>query len=50
MVKTIVDLLSTIFLIALAAFLVKNASGTSSVIKSSTSGIGSVVKAVTFQG
>ena len=49
MVKTITDLLTTVFLIALAAFLVKNASGTASIARTATNGISGVVKAVTFQ-
>jgi len=49
MVKTITDLLTTIFLIALAAFLVKNAAGTANIAKTFTTGVSGVVKAVTFQ-
>ncbi len=49
MVKTWTDLITTIFFVALAAFLVKNASGTSSVIKAGTGGLVSTLKAVTFQ-
>jgi hypothetical protein len=49
MVKTVVDLFTTIFLIALAAFLVKNASGTAAVGSSVTNFVTGTVKAVTFQ-
>lgn len=49
MVKTITDLLTTIFMIALAAFLVRNASGTAKIAQSGTGFVTGVVKAVTFQ-
>jgi len=49
MVKTITDLLVTIFGIALAAFLVKNAAGTSTIVKTGTGGLRDVIRAVTFQ-
>lgn len=49
MVKTVTDLITTIFFVALAAFLIRNSKGTSSVIKASTGGLVSTIKAVTFQ-
>lgn len=49
MVKSIVDVLTIIFGIALAAFLIKNAKNTATVAGAGTSGITSIVKAITFQ-
>lgn len=49
MVKTVTDLITTVFFVALAAFLIKNSKGTSTVIRSATGGLVSTVKAVTFQ-
>lgn len=49
MVKTVTDLLTTIFFVALAAFLVRNGNKTAGVIKASTGGLVSTIKAVTFQ-
>lgn len=49
MVRTVTDLLTTIFFIALAAFLVRNAAGTARVINAGTSGLAGTIKAVTFQ-
>jgi hypothetical protein len=49
MVKTITDLFTTIFLIALAAFLVRNATGTAKVGGAVTNFVTGTVKAVTFQ-
>jgi hypothetical protein len=48
-VKTITDLFTTIFLIALAAFLVRNASGTAKIAGTGTDFVTSTIKAFTFQ-
>lgn len=50
MVRTVTDLLTTIFMIALAAFLVRNAAGTARVVRAGTGGLVGTIKAVTFQG
>ena len=49
MIKTVTDILTTIFFIALATFLVKNYKGTVAVAGAGTSGLVSTIKAVTFQ-
>lgn len=49
MVKTITDLFVTIFMIALAAFLVRNAAGTSQILKTGSGFVGDTIKAFTFQ-
>lgn len=49
MLKSATDLLATIFFIALAAFLVRNAKGTAAVAQSGTGFVTGVVKAITFQ-
>jgi hypothetical protein len=49
MVRQITDLLTTIFLIALAAFLVRNAEGTAKIAKTGTSFVGDTIRAFTFQ-
>lgn len=49
MVKDITDILTTVFLIALAAFLVKNASGTARVTNAFGNLVTGTIKATTFQ-
>jgi len=49
MIRTATDLITTVFLIALAAFLIRNSKGTAAVIKAGTGGLVSTIKAVTFQ-
>lgn len=49
MLKTATDLAATIFLIALAAFLVRNASGTAQLAGAGTNFITQTIKAFTFQ-
>lgn len=49
MVKTITDVITTIFFITLAAFLVRNAAGTAKVAQSFGSVLTGTLKAATFQ-
>ena len=49
MIQRVTDVVTMILAIALIVALVRNASGTSSVIKSSTGGFTDIIKAATFQ-
>lgn len=49
MLKTAADVFTTILLIALAAFLVKNSKGTSGVVQAIGGFVSGTVKAVTLQ-
>jgi len=49
MVRTVTDLLTTVFLIAFAAFLVKNAKGGAQLANAGTNFVTKTIQAFTFQ-